>query len=270
MSTLDLQYKYRVEAEQGPVLVPYSVAVVLAVYPSICIYHHDDPAPAEPKTHLCADCTKALARYFQLIADEWANLQDGLARAGRAASSDRVGGSIDPALGPLPINTDVSDAMGLARSAVWSTVGQLVQDRPELPLPADHGTDVLAEWIVRRQIGYLTAHPSQPFLASVFADVAAAAEAVRDQTFQCRPVEVEMRHSHCHQYTVDASGDRVRCPGQLTGVLLRDGRKVVRCSEDPAHLIPADAWFQIQTRRAARPARTVNTLKKKYVKARQA
>ncbi len=266
--TLELEYKYRVAADIEVQLVPFTVAVLLTVYPPICMYHHADPASPLPKSHLCEDCTKALGRYFQLIADEWSNLQDGLARAGRATSSERVGGTNDPALGPLPINVDVSDAMGKARAAVWSTVGQLMQDRPDLRLPADHSTDVLADWIARRHIGYLASHPSRDHLASVFTDVAAAAEAVRDQAYECRPVQIDMKHSHCHQFTEDDTGARVPCPGQLVGVQLTNGSKVVECSVDQLHRIPADAWFQIQAKRAPRPARALNTLKNKYMKAR--
>ncbi len=267
-SAIDLEYKYRVTVDNGVHVVPFRVAVLVAEYPPICLYHHDAPASPLPKSHLCGDCTAALGRYFQLIADEWPNLQDGLARAGRAVSSERAGGTSDPAVGPLPINTDVSEAMGLARAAVWSTVGQLVQDRPDLSLPPDHSTDVLADWVARRHIGYLAAHPSARHLHAVFTDVADAAEAVRDQAYECRPVQVDMRHSHCHQFTEDDTGARIPCPGRLVGVLLPNGSKVVECDVDPSHRIPADAWFQIQNRRAPRPARARNTLRKKYLKAR--
>jgi hypothetical protein len=158
--------------------------------------------------------------------------------------------------------------MGLARAAIWSTVGQLVQDRPDLRMPADHSTDVLADWIARRHIDYLASHPAREHLAAVFATVSDAALAVRDQAYQCAPVEVEMKHSHCHQFTDDPAGGRVPCPGQLVGVLLPSGRQVVECSADPLHRIPADAWFQIQARRAPRPARAMNTIKGKYLRRR--
>lgn len=265
-STIDLEYKYRIDTPFGPELVPFRVAVIATAYPTKCIYHHDKPADAERKSHLCPDCKGYLTRYFKEIAEEWPNLQDALARNGRAASSERVGGTNDPSIGPLPINVDVSHALGLARAAVWSTVGQLVQDRPDLRMPADHSTDVLADWIVRRHIDYLAAHPRVEFLESVFADVAKAAEAVRDQAFECRPVEVEMKHSHCHQFTDDDAGGRVPCPGQLVGVILRNGNKVVECSVDPMHRIPADAWFQIQNRRAGYRKQGITKLQQKYTK----
>ena len=268
-STTNFEYKYRVSTEHGPELVPYRVAVLLVEYSPFCMYHSEQPQHAQRKTHLCPACIEALRKCFQLIAENWTNLQDALARNGRAASSERVGGTSDPSIGPLPINLEVSDAMGLARSAVWSTVGQLIQDRPELRMPADHSTDVLADWIARRHIDYLTAHPSPEFVHSVFTDVAAAANAVRDQAYQCAPVEVEMKHSHCHQFTDDAAGGRVPCPGQLVGVQLANGRQVVECSVDPLHRIPADAWFQIQRKRAPRPSRAINTLQKKYISSRK-
>lgn len=263
-STIDLEYKYRVAVDGEVQMVPFRVAVLVAEYPPICMYHHDAPASPLLKSHLCEDCTAALRRYFQLIADEWPNLQDGLARAGRAVSSERSGGTSDPAVGPLPINADVSEAMGKARASVWSTVGQLVLDMPELRLPLDHSTDVLAGWVARRHIGYLAAHPSARHLHAVFTDVATAAEAVRDQAYECRPVQVEMRHSHCHQFTEDDAGARVPCPGRLVGVLLPNGSKVGECDVDPMHRIPADAWFQIQNRREAYRRRDLARLRRKY------
>lgn len=265
-SPIELEYRYRIDTPFGTDMVPFRVAVLSTVYPSLCINAHDEAAPTELKSHLCRSCKDYLARCFQQIALNWENLQDALARNGRAASSERVSATIDPSEGPLPINMNVSDAMGLARSAVWSTVGQLIQDRPDIRLPADHSTDVLADWMARRHIDYLAAHPSMGHLQSVFADVAAASQAVQDETLECRPVEVEMKHSHCHQYTDDDQGQRVRCPGQLVGVQLPNGQKVVKCDADPLHLIPADAWFQIQNRRAPRPARSLNTLMKKYAR----
>ncbi|WP_426302758.1 hypothetical protein [Arthrobacter sp. R-11] len=268
MNTTDEEYKYRVSAGIDFELVPYRVAVLLTDYQPFCMYHAEAPVHAVRKTHLCPACIADLTRAFRLIADNWNGLQDGLARAGRAASSERVGGSADPSIGPLPINTDVSDAMGLARAAIWSTVGQLVQDRPEVRMPEDHSTDVLADWIARRHIDYLASHPAREHLHSVFSDVGAAALAVRDQAYQCAPVEVEMKHSHCHQFTDDTAGGRVPCPGQLVGVQLANGRQVVECSADPLHRIPADAWFQIQTKKAAYRKRDIARLQRKYTRRR--
>ena len=268
-STTSLEFKYLMESNPFAEPVPHSVAVLATVYPPICMYHHDAPASPLPKSHLCEECTAALRRAFQVIASEWSNLQDGLARAGRAASSERVGGSNDPAIGPLPIDLDVSEAMGLARSAVWSTVGRLIQDRPDLRMPADHSTDVLADWIARRHIDYLTEHPSQSHLDSVFIAVADAEIAVRHQAYECRPVQVEMKHSLCHQFTEDDTGARVPCPGNLIGVQQVNGTVAVECDADPLHRIPADAWFQIQSRKAPRPSRAMSTLKKKYLTGRK-
>lgn len=269
MKTIDLEYKYRIDTPFGTDMVPFRVAVLSTVYPSLCIVDHDEPSPAEPKSHLCPSCKNYLTRCFQQIAEEWANLQDALAANGRAASSERVGGTNDPSEGPLPINMAVSEVMGKARSAIWSTVGQLVKDRPDLRLPADHSTDVLAEWMARRHIDYLASHPSVGHLSAVWCDVTDAAGDVKDQAFESRPIEVEMKHSHCHQFTDDDTGSRVPCPGQLVGVILRSGAKVVECSADPMHRIPADAWFQIQNRRAAYRKRDITKLQKKYASRRK-
>ena len=264
MKTLDLEYRYRMTLGGGVVMLPFSEAVKATEYPALCIFHPEDPMPAEKRSHLCQPCREGLQKALADIAEKWPDLEDGLAPAGRAASSERVSGTGDlhP---PLPINPNVSDVMRVARAAVWSTVGQLVQDKPDARMPADHGTGVLAGWLAKWHVGYLASHPSVGHLTAVCRDLVWAADGVREQAYQCRPVEVEMRHSHCHQFTEDATGARVPCPGQLTGVLLPDGRKVVQCSADPRHLVPADAWFQIHSRRAARPARAMNTLKKKYL-----
>ncbi|MEE2568591.1 hypothetical protein V1638_04165 [Pseudarthrobacter sp. J64] len=263
-SPIHLEYKYRVTADQAVELVPYRVAVLLVDYQPFCMYHRDEPIHARRKTHLCPGCIEAFTKYFRTIASDWAGLQDGLARSGRAASSERVGGTSDPAIGPLPINIDVSDAMGLARAAVWSTVGQLIQDRPDLRMPEDHSTDVLADWIARRHIDYLVSHPSPEHLHSVFVDIAKAAEAVSEQAYQCAPVEIEMKHNRCHQFTVNAKGEKEPCRGQLVGIMMTNGKKVVECDADPLHRVPADAWFKIQQRRASYRKRDLIRLQKKY------
>src|SRR4029453_17583819 len=121
---------------------------------------------------------------------------------------------------------------------------------------------VLAKW----HIGYLASHPSVGHLTAVCRDLVWAADAVLEQAYLCAPVEVEMKHSKCHHFSLDEDTKaRIYCTGQLRAVLRADGRQEVECSIDPLHRIPADAWFQIQSRRAARPARAINTLKKKYL-----
>jgi len=82
--------------------------------------------------------------------------------------------------------------------------------------------------------------------------------------YRANTYELEMRDSHCHQATEDATGQRVPCRGQVVGILKPDGSKVVQCDVDPLHFMPADQWFQGQARRSPRPSRAINTLKKKY------
>lgn len=159
-TSLDLEYKYRVEVAGAVVLLPFTLAKKQTTYPDLCIFEHDEPMPTITRTHLCWRCTEWLREQLTTIAERWPDLEDALAPAGgRAASSERVSGTGD-LYPPLPINGDVSDLMRDARNAVWSTVGQLVQDRPDLRMPADHGTGVLADWLARWHVDYLASHPS--------------------------------------------------------------------------------------------------------------
>lgn len=266
-STLDLEYKYRIEVAGTTVLLPYSLAKKQTTYPEACIFEHDAPEATILGTHLCWRCTEWTRESLTTISEHWSDLEDALAPAGgRAVSSERVSGTGD-LFPPLPINGDVSDLMRDARNAIWSTVGQLVQDRPDVRLPSDHGTGVLADWLARWHVGYLAGHPSSDHLTAVGTDLARIAPRVREAVYQAPPVEVPLDGS-CHQTTTDAAGRTVPCPGQVVAWQQGDGQKVVRCTVDITHRVPADQWFRANAYRAPRQARAMNTLKKKYMKAR--
>jgi hypothetical protein len=263
-TTLALEYKYRVEVAGVVWMMPFTTAKMNTVYPDLCIFEHDEPLPAIDRTHLCWRCTEWLRESLTTIAECWPDLEDALAPAGgRATSSERVSGTGD-LYPPLPINGDVSDVMRDARKAVWSTVGQLVQDRPEVRMPADHGTGVLADWLARWHVDYLASHPSASHLMAVGMDLALVVPKMKDAAYQSPPVEVEI-DGDCHQHMIDAKGERVPCPGKVIGWTQGDGRVVIRCSLDITHRVPADQWFATARRRAPRPARTINALKKKYL-----
>jgi hypothetical protein len=262
-TALDLEYKYRVEVADAVVLLPFTLAKKQTVYPDSCIFDHEEPAPTIDRTHLCWRCTEWLRESLATIADHWADLEDALAPAGgRAASSERVSGTGD-LYPPLPINGIVSDVMRDARNAVWSTVGQLVQDQPDLRMPKDHGTGMLAEWLARWHVGYLASHPSAAHLTAVGTDLARIAPAVKEAAYQSPPIEVEI-DGVCHQHMTDARGERVPCPGKVSGWTQGDGHVVIRCSLDITHRVPADQWFATSKRRAPRPARARSALMAKY------
>lgn len=265
-TTLDLEYKYRVEVAGGAVLLPYTLAKKQTTYPEHCIFRNEmDMMPAIDRTHLCWKCTEWLRESLTSISEHWPDLEDALApTGGRAVSAERVSGTGD-LFPPLPINGQVSDLMRDVRNAIWSTVGQLVEDRPDVRLPADHGTGVLAHWLARWHVGYLAGHPSAAHLNVVGMELASIVGRMKDAVYQSPPVEVPL-DGHCHQTTIDAAGRKVPCPGQVVAWQQGDGEKVVRCSIDVTHRVPADQWFRAHAYRAPRQARAMNTLKKKYMK----
>jgi hypothetical protein len=265
MNTLDLEYKYRVEVAGSTTLLPFTLAKKKTAYPVLCIFHPEEPAAAVRKTHLCEACTEALKRSLEDIALRWTDLEEALGANGGASSRERVSGTGD-LYPPLPINTNISDVMRVARSLVWSTVGQLVQDRPDQTLPRDHGTGVLADWLARWHVGYLASHPSVGHLVSVCTELADAADKVRKTIYQANTYEMELKNASCHQHITDAEGRRVPCPGQVVGILLPSGRKMVECDEDPMHFVSADQWFQTQARRDSYRKRDIAKLHRKYAR----
>lgn len=257
-AALDLEEKYRVKIAGKVVLLPYTLAKKQTVYPELCIFHPDNPAKAIPGTHVCLPCLEWLRASLQDVAKYWPDLEDALAPAGgRAVSSERVGGTGD-LYPPLPINGDVSDIMREARRAIWLTVGQLIQDRPDARLPKDHNTDVLADWLARWHVQYLASHPSSDHLHLVGLDLERVVKQMKDAAYQAPPTEVEM-DSSCHH---------AGCSGSVIAARTSDGQKVVRCSEDITHRIAADQWFYTHANR--RPGSARNALKRKYLSGRKA
>lgn len=265
MNSTDLEYKYRVTVAGTTRLLPFSEAKKHTEYPVLCIFHPEEPARAAKQTHLCEACTDGMRDCFDAIAQRWPDLEEALGANGGSSNSERVSGTGD--LYPqLPINTNVSEVMGKARALVWSTVGQLVQDRPDQRMPRDHGTGVLADWLARWHVGYLASHPSVDHLVTICNELVAAADECRRMVYRANTYELEMRDSHCHQFTDDTAGRRVPCPGQVVGIMKPDGRKVVQCDVDPLHFMPADQWFQGQVRRESYRKRDTARLIRKYTR----
>lgn len=261
---LDLEEKYRVTVAGTVVLLPYTLAKKQTAYPDLCIFHDEDPAKAAPGSHLCPNCIEWMRGALADVAKYWPDLQDALAPAGgRAASSERVGGAGD-IYPPLPINGDVSDIMRDAHDAIWLIVELLTYDRPAVRLPRDPNTDVLADWLSRWHVDYLATHPSVAHVMAVGTDLAEIVNAMRDAAYQAPPVEVNI-DGNCHQLMTTAEGKRVPCTGKVSGWSQGDGRVVIRCSLDITHRVPADQWFAAAGRRAPRPSRARDTLKKKYL-----
>lgn len=262
---LELEEKYRFIGEDGTVvLLPYTLAKRRTVYPELCLFHDEDPAKAAPGSHLCPGCIEWMRTALEDVAKYWPDLQDALTPSGgRAASSDPVSGTgeIYP---PLPIDGNVSDIMRKARRAIWLAVGKLIQDRPDLRLPADHNTDVLADWLARWHVEYIASHPSAKHVEDIGWDLAKVAPKMKEAAYQAPPVEVDI-DGDCHQQITNAQGKRVPCPGKVRAWSQGDGRVTIRCSLDVTHRVPADQWFATAGRRAPRPNRTKNALKSKYL-----
>lgn len=268
-AALELEYKYRVDVAGAVVLLPFTLAKKQTTYPEACIFHHEEPMPAVDRTHLCWQCIEWLRTSLADVAKYWPDLEEALAPGGgRAASSERVGGTGE-LYPPLPINGMVSDVMRDARNSIWSTVGQLVQDRPDVRLPLDHGTGVLADWLARWHVDYLASHPSPSHLEAVGTELARVVPAMASAAYQNPLVEVEIDGA-CHQHMINAQGVRVPCPGKVIAWTQGDGRVVIRCDQDMTHRVPADQWFATARRRARRPARAINSLKQKYMTGRKA
>lgn len=270
MDSCDLGYPYRTELPDGRVLkLPYRIALKQTAYSAVCVFHDEAPLPAVKGSHLCADCAEGLRKSMADIAESWSDLEDAMLPSGRAASTEPVSGSGDlyPA---LPINIEVADARERIRSIVWCIVGQLVQDLPDRKLPADQSAGGLASWLVNWHIGYLVSHPSANHLRAISVDLAAAAWDARGVIYRSKPVEIAVPSARCPQHVITTGPDGKKvstpCPGEVLAVDPGDGRKVVRCSVDITHRVPADQWFYTHANR--RPGRARAAIAKKYLKVR--
>lgn len=263
--------KYWVDTTAGGrELLPYSDAKKLKKYPDWCVslWHEaaDHPVRAQRGSNLCGRCSELLREAWQTIADRWQDLEEVLAvsrqsRAGERTSSSAVLGS------PLPFDADVSEVMGLARSAVWSTIGCLLDDRT-VSMPADHSTAVLAGWLAKWQVDYVAAHPSNSHPWNVLKEAFDVAALVKREAYQAGPAEVSLS-SLCTKWTVDAAGGRVPCKGELVGVERADGSKVVECSEDSTHSVPFNIWLQVNAQRQTHRAKVGAKLQSRYARRKQ-
>lgn len=261
-TSLLLEYKYRVPGCAE--LMPYTLATKATSYPKSCIIHSAGGAtvPAERNSNLCLPCTEQLRTDLQVIADRWEDLEEALQPSRSGGAGER--GSTD-IYAALPIDGSVSDVMRQVRSEVWSIVGQLLQDKPMQQMPKDHGTGVLAGWLAKWHVDYIASHPSAAHTFACYTGIQTASDQSRRKSYQTQGARTPIIQ-RCHQFVTGLNGSRLPCPGQLEGVLLDSGKKIVECSEDPGHMIPMSEWLLIHSKRANRPARTRNTLVNKYVK----
>ncbi|MHA7275354.1 hypothetical protein ACX80O_02305 [Arthrobacter sp. Hz1] len=253
---LAMEYRYRVEGRLA--LLPFSLAVEATTYPANCAVHSaakpPQLAPAEVGTNMCHGCRNLMWNDLYVIELMWADLQDALVASRSRGGGERSGSDGGSA---APIDLSASEALGLARDAVWSIVQQLILDKPRVQLPADHGTDVLAGWLTKSHFSYLASHPSSRHLVLSYQDLQKAADAVRASVGS----EVHRRpivDSQCHQFVDDGTGNRLPCPGQLEGVVQADGSQSVECTVDMLHTIPMEQWLLLTARKGRRPARPRN------------
>ncbi len=265
------EYEYVLDGRPGR--WPYTLAKQLVQLSEYCVVHHDaDPDSEEcPRairgTSLCTECAERMDLDLRSIAGLWDDAMDALHRGSGGGSDERQGTKVDV---PLPINAAPSDAMREARAAVWSIVGQLIQDKPKAMLPADQSTPALAEWLGKWHLGSITAHPSPRHTRACYWDLANAADAMVAAT---RGVPVEMpTGADCRtrlprpvrkqdEPVSNALGPM--CGGELIMVERADGRRTIRCSKDPQHMVDADSWFLMMAARKPRASRARNTVLKR-------
>jgi len=264
MDSCDLGYVYRTELPDGRVLkLPYRIALKHTAYPSVCIFHDEEPVAAAPGSHLCSMCAEGFNNSVADIAECWPDLEEAMMPSGSAASAEPVSGTGD-LYPPLPINPDVVEVRDRARRIIWSIVGQLVQDLPDRSMPADQSAGMLASWIANWHSGYLVTHPSAGHLRAVATELAAVAWEVRGVIYRSKPIEVTLS-DRCHQLVAGPDKKtKLPCLGSVIAVQMPDGKKIVRCGVDITHRVPADQWFYTHANR--RPGRAASTLMKKYMK----
>lgn len=233
-------------------------------YPEVCGVHAEesDWVPADRRSNLCEACRDQLASSLRMIERYWDEVMDALQRGTGGGGSERMGGSDVHA--PLPINAHASDAMRLARDAVWSAVDQLVMDKDAVRLPDDQSTPSLAGWLARWHVEYLAGHPNGSWTVEWYAEIQQAAEGIEKASAD-GVVEVYTEKPCGHkEYVVKGEGEQrkrqvVKCPGMVTLVQRPGVGQVAVCSVDPVHAVSADVWFKAMKlarpqRRGARPA----------------
>lgn len=222
-------------------------------YPIDCGVHAEDSiwVRADPKSNLCTDCREVLHRDLLVIESNWDLALDALARGRGGGDSERMGGSdIHP---PLPINANASDAMRLARNAVWSGAHQLVMDRDQIRLPDDQSTPALAGWLARWHLEHLASHPRGSWTVEWYTEIQRAAKAMMKAAAQGM-VEVPTQEpckARLPKVKLGSTALGPVCGGEMILVERPDGVKVVKCSKDPDHWVAADNWFMVQ--KASRP-----------------
>ncbi|RZU61756.1 hypothetical protein [Zhihengliuella halotolerans] len=224
-------------------------------YPEMCGIHAEGDVwvAAADRSNLCTPCREQLADSLRAIDEAWPRVLDALQRGRSGGGSERMGSTEVHA--PLPINAGASDAMRLAREAVWSAVHQLVMDRPGARVPEDQSTPALAGWLARWHVEYLAGHPNGSWTVEWYTEIQRAADAVEAAAVD-GVVEVETQMQCGHRESVGSTGAErgaVRCTGVVTVVDRPGVGQVAVCSRDPQHAVPADAWFKAM--RSARPQR---------------
>ncbi len=260
------EYEYVLDGRPGR--WPYSLAKQLVQLPAYCVVHHQDDEDvadcprAVRGTSLCDECADRMGFDLRTIAGLWDDAMDALQRGSGGGSDERQGTRVDA---PLPINAVPSDAMREARTAVWSTVGQLIQDKPMAMLPADQSTPSLAEWLGMWHLGAITSHPSPAHTRACYWSLAHAADDMVAATMGV-PVEV-LTKSYCKtrlpRVKLGAPGLGPQCGGELVMVERADGQRSVKCSADQKHMIDAESWFLMMAARKTRSSRARNTVIKR-------
>lgn len=252
---LKLQRRYTIDGES----VPYSIALQVVDRPRYCIIG-DVHMPAERDSNLCVDCTTQLRSDLRLIEDRWDNLEDALMTVRQKSNGERPGSSTEGSAAPIDLN--ISEAMGLARDAVWAIVGRLTQDRKTNQFRTGEGTWALAGLLARYYVDYIATHPDQDFTERVYRMAWSAGRKIEDVVHP--PNARQPLASPCRQSVVTPEGKRAACAGQLEAVVGWSGSKIVECSEDPLHKMPIEDWLRISGHRATKKSKLAGKLARKY------
>ncbi|ALV45820.1 hypothetical protein MB46_10345 [Arthrobacter alpinus] len=269
--SLALERQYFVEGYEE--MIPYSVAKKFTRYPQWCVasWHEEDNVQqlAVRDSNLCAACTDSLRSTWAEMAAAFGPLQDMLHPSQQFGSSDRIGGgSIHP---PLPFDGAISDLLRDIRDHVGSVVLQLVQDNPMWKQPASPTTDVLADNLAKWHADYVASHPRPGHARAVLEEAWPIGTRIsRAGWSDMVQVEVPMNKRCWRRETTSAKVQgkvkltTVRCEGMIVAVQSPTGARSVVCDVHQSHAVPVDIWLQIQQAQLPRPARTTNTLMKRY------
>lgn len=243
---LDLERMYPGPVRPREPQKSYSLAKKFTRYAEHCVsetHGRDAKLPlAERNSWLCRACEDRFTSDLVMIEQSWPLLES-LLRPGVSQAGEKVHNSVTGS--PAPLDVDVADVMGRAQGWVWSLVEHMLEDKPDLKLPAGQSPPSLLRWIRKWKAAYIFGHPCSSFPAALTYEAASVCRDIRTKTAPTGMRRLDIP-AGCTEHTVNDRGERVPCPGVLTAVL-RDRSSgmgaEVQCSYDSTHDIPEHRWL---------------------------